>query len=112
MFVMFMLLLVGRLRFNNQKLHSICRILFSLTLAFSLVYWPARLVQAQVQMAKWIERPFGEMYFCSTENITYGDNTLRMCRTRVARDMFSFIAGFLVVVELVFAAVVGEIGIH
>ncbi|KAF9366966.1 hypothetical protein CPC16_007206, partial [Podila verticillata] len=50
MLLMFLLLAVSRLRFNNQKLHSVCRVLFSLTLAFGLVYYPALLVNAQVRV--------------------------------------------------------------
>lgn len=55
---------------------------------------------------------FDNIYFCSTKNITYADNSLHMCRTRATRDMLSFIAGFLVVFELVFAGRVGEIKIR
>ncbi|KAG0029767.1 hypothetical protein BGZ82_007740 [Podila clonocystis] len=118
MLVMFLLLIIGRPRFNNQNLHSVCRVLFSLTLAFGLVYWPALLVDSQVQVSRILgeshghsgdSHSFKDAYFCSTDNTFYADGTLHMCRARVARDMLSFIAGFLVVIELVFAGLVGEI---
>ncbi|KAF9388445.1 hypothetical protein CPB97_001025 [Podila verticillata] len=123
MLLMFLLLAVNRPRFNNQKLHSVCRVLFSLTLAFGLIYYPALLVNVQVQASRRRNELFAShgsanpftfenIYFCSTRNMTYADNDLHMCRTKATRDMLSFIAGFLVVLELVFAGRVGEIGMH
>ncbi|KAF9203719.1 hypothetical protein BGZ59_001477 [Podila verticillata] len=122
MLLMFLLLAVSRLRFNNQKLHSVCRVLFSLTLAFGLVYYPALMINAQVQIIRRMNEllvsrgganafTFENMYFCSMKNVESTDY-LHMCRVIAAKDMLSFIAGFLVVLELVFAGRVGEIGIH
>ncbi|KAF9378557.1 hypothetical protein CPC16_011229 [Podila verticillata] len=122
MLLMFLLLVVSRLRFNNQKLHSICRVLFSLTLAFGLVYYPALMINAQVQIIRRMNEllvsrgganafTFENMYFCSMKNVESTDY-LHMCRVIAAKDMLSFIAGFLVILELVFAGRVGEIGIH
>jgi hypothetical protein len=122
--LMFLILAVGHPRLNNQKLHSICRVLFSLALAFGLVYYPARRIDAYVQSVKLSREfaaehgmtgdyplTFGKEYFCSIE-YGYDGDTLWLCRTLASRDMLSLIGGLLVVLELVFAGVVGEIGLH
>lgn len=120
--LMFLILVVGRPRLSNQKLHSVCRIMFSLAIAFGLVYLPARLVNSLAQMTKRSQALYESMggteypftfenrYFCSTSIKRYGDADRSQCITIVSRDMMSFIAAFLVVIELVIAGVVGEIG--
>lgn len=124
MLFMFLLLAVGRPRLSNQNLHTLCRVVFSLTLTFGLVYWPAWHLHSQIQFDKEIgpimasQGPHSlrfkamDIYVCSTKDTEWEDGSLNICRTVLTREMFSFIAGFLVVGELVFAGIVGEIGIQ
>ncbi|KAG0028756.1 hypothetical protein BGZ81_004441 [Podila clonocystis] len=80
MLVIFHLIIIGRTRFNNHNLHSVRCVLFSLNLAFGLVYWPALLVASQVQVTRILGKSHGhsgdshsfkDAYFCSTDNTFY-----------------------------------------
>ncbi|KAG0357706.1 hypothetical protein BG005_003193 [Podila minutissima] len=117
--IMFFILAVGRPRLNNQRLHTVCRVLFSLALAASLAYFPAVTIDSLARFTKRAEAnylsrggtdypfTFEKLYFCSND---FNEVGLRDCQIKVSRDMLSFIAAFLVVVELVVAGVVGDIG--
>lgn len=123
MFLMFLLLAIGRPRLNSLRLHSVCRILFSLTLVIGLIYWPALQIELLARSLKSMNQTFEKsgfrspgtlatIWLCSTGGTNLSGHALRRCQTVAARDILSFIGAFLVVLELVFAGVVGEIGIH
>ncbi|KAG0028754.1 hypothetical protein BGZ81_004439 [Podila clonocystis] len=121
---MSLILAVDRPRLNNQRLHTVCRVVFSLVLVAGLVLYPAVMIDSQVQFSKlkearylsrgYTDNPFTfeKTYFCSADFMSTSEDVLRNCRVRVSRDMLSIIAAFLVVVELVVAGVLGDIGTH
>ncbi|KAG0008848.1 hypothetical protein BGZ82_004387 [Podila clonocystis] len=120
--IMSLILAVDRPRLNNNRLHTVCRVVFSLALAAGLLFFPAVMIDSHVQFSKMTEAryfsssytdnpfTFEKMYFCSADFMSTDEVVLRICRVSVSRDMLSIIAAFLVVVELVVAGVVGDIG--
>lgn len=93
--LMFLILAISRPHLNNQELHSLCRVLFSLALAFDLVYYSVLRINAYVQSFKVTTGMAGEdgttdddtfekVYFCSIDYGYYG-NSLRQCRTLTSR---------------------------
>lgn len=120
--LMSLILAAGRPRLNNQRLHTVFRVAFSLALAAGLVYFPADQMDWVVQSTKRLEArhpslagkdhpfTFETRYLCQYHFASYNEDYMRDCRIRLSRDMLSIISAFLVVVELVVAGVVGEIG--
>ncbi|KAF9388444.1 hypothetical protein CPB97_001024 [Podila verticillata] len=111
------LILASHPRLNNQKLHSVCHILFSLPLHLVSCACLRGLSQMTKRSQDLYESmggteypfTFENRYFCSTSIMRYGDADRSQCLITVSRDMLSFTAAFLVAVELVIAGVVGEI---
>lgn len=120
MFVMYLLLSVGRPRLRSRISHSVCRVVFSLALIAGLLYWPWSNIQFGLEFEETVRQmpepgpfsgyAFRGTYFCTALSIISSREFHSYCQTNLSIDMISLIAAVLVVVELVTAYRVGDIG--
>ncbi|KAF9430266.1 hypothetical protein BGZ94_007636 [Podila epigama] len=112
MFLMYLILAIGRPRLN-MSLHSACRVIYGLAIAGCVLYMPAKLLDDQrtvytVMTENALElTSFADVYFCKGFNGISSESLF--CQLSLSRDILSFLAGLLMVAELVVAHLVGDI---
>ncbi|KAG0341967.1 hypothetical protein BG000_007415 [Podila horticola] len=132
MVLLYLVLANGRPRLSNQSHHTRCRILSSLALAVGLLYYPSAYLDAQVQArslaSRYVysndrssrliifSRSLAEDYFCIGEEVSWGrpksvvNAVLNVCRVHASSGVLSFLAAFMVVLELFLARRRDDIG--
>ncbi|KAF9386785.1 hypothetical protein CPC16_007378 [Podila verticillata] len=120
MFVMYLLLTVGHPRLRSRISNSVCRVVFSLALIAGLLYWPSSSIQFGLEFEEMVRQmpepgpfsgyTFRGTYFCTDPSIVSNIEFYSYCQTNLSIDMISLISAVLVVVELVAAYRVRDIG--
>jgi hypothetical protein len=121
MILMYLVLVFGRTRLSNQKLHSILRVVFALALVAGLVRHTAETYREGIEAEKYLQEftqendwpasdySFVKYQFCDKEVYGEGQN-LTWCQVNASRNILYLISAVLVLVELVVGFRVGEIG--
>ncbi|KAF9315559.1 hypothetical protein BG003_002912 [Podila horticola] len=126
MVLMYLVLALGHPRLSSQFNHSLCRIIFSLAIAVGLLYFHSAYLDALVQQhnlnvyfadedERIALRSVADDYFCVLGDVRgipaiLVEHALNVCRVRTSSSVLSFIAAFMVVVELFVASRRGDIG--
>ncbi|KAG0341971.1 hypothetical protein BG000_007419 [Podila horticola] len=121
MILMYLVLVIGRPRLSNQKLHSILRVAFALALIAGLLQHTAETYREEVQAEKYFQElsqqndwlasdySFVKYQFCDKE--LYGEGQgLTRCQVEASRNVLYLISAVLMLVELVVGFRVSEIG--